>query len=105
MAEATGPKIEATGAAEAPSQEEQYNRPSRLGQTAAWVGIVAGVVFVVAVVFFSGLMLGRSSDGFGWRHDGGADWPGGRAGTCPMMSNGGMMRPGEIGPMGPMAPR
>ncbi|BAX93731.1 hypothetical protein [Mycobacterium shigaense] len=75
---------------------------SRLGQAAAWVGIVAGVVFVVAVIFFSGVILGRSSDGFGWRHGGGSDWPGGgRAATCPMMSNG-MMRPGDMGPMGPM---
>jgi hypothetical protein len=30
---------------------------------AAWVGIVAGVVFIVAVVFFSGFVLGRDSGG------------------------------------------
>ena len=105
MPDTSEPAAEATAAAEEPSRDEQYERPSRLGQTAAWVGIVAGVVFVVAVIFFSGVMLGRSSDGFGWRHDGGSDWPGGRAGTCPMMSTGGMMRPGEMGPMGPMGPR
>ena len=38
-------------------------RPTRLIQVAAWVGIVAGTVFVVAVIFFSGFILGKSSDG------------------------------------------
>ena len=33
--------------------------PGRLYQVVAWVGIVAGVVFIVAVVFFSGFFLGR----------------------------------------------
>ncbi|MDI3312906.1 MAG: hypothetical protein QJR12_01030 [Mycobacterium sp.] len=35
------------------------HRPNRLYQAAAWVAIVAGTVFVVAVVFFSGFVLGR----------------------------------------------
>jgi hypothetical protein len=35
--------------------------PGRLYQVVAWVGIVAGVVFIVAVVFFSGFFLGRHS--------------------------------------------
>jgi len=30
---------------------------------AAWVGIVAGVVFIVAVVFFSGFVIGAHSGG------------------------------------------
>jgi hypothetical protein len=34
---------------------ERRDRPNRLSQVAAWVGIVAGVVFVVAVIFFSGV--------------------------------------------------
>jgi hypothetical protein len=38
-------------------------RPSRAVQAAAWVGIVAGTVFVVAVVFFSGFILGKQSGG------------------------------------------
>jgi hypothetical protein len=38
-------------------------RPNRLYQALAWVGIVAGVVFIVAVVFFSGFILGKHSDG------------------------------------------
>lgn len=79
----------------------QYGAHSRLGQAAAWVVIVAGVVFVVAVVFFSGLMLGWASGGhYGWRHG----YGGGRGGTCPMMEPGGMMGPGMIGPGGMMGP-
>jgi hypothetical protein len=36
---------------------------------AAWVGIVAGVVFIVAVIFFSGFFLGAHSGGHrGWHH-------------------------------------
>ena len=33
-------------------QQGQGGRPSGLSQVLAWVGIVAGVVFVVAVIFF-----------------------------------------------------
>jgi hypothetical protein len=36
-------------------------RPSRLNQVAAWVGIVAGVVFIVAVVFGAGFMVGKNA--------------------------------------------
>ncbi|HYB35288.1 MAG TPA: hypothetical protein VEF72_05585 [Mycobacterium sp.] len=34
-------------------------KPNRLYQAAAWVAIVAGIVFIAAVVFFSGFVLGR----------------------------------------------
>ena len=44
-------------------------RPNRVTQVAAWVGIVAGTVFVVAVIFFSGFVLGKNTDGD--RHHGG----------------------------------
>ena len=40
-------------------------RPSRLNVVAAWVGIVAGVVFIVAVVFGTGFMLGVHAGGGG----------------------------------------
>lgn len=82
------------------SVDHRFGAHSRLGQVAAWVVIVAGVVFVVAVIFFSGLMLGwGSGNHYGWRHG----YGGGRAGTCPMMEPGGMMGPGMMGPgmMGP----
>ena len=36
----------------------------------AWVGIVAGVVFIIAVVFFSGFFLGRHSGTPGYGHFG-----------------------------------
>jgi hypothetical protein len=78
------------------------HRDRRLHRTLAWVGIVAGVVFTVAVIFFSGLALGRASGGYGWHrgYQGGQMTPGG----CPMMGpGGGMMGPGMKGPgmMGP----
>lgn len=75
-------------------------RPNRLNQIAAWVGIVTGVVFIVAVIFFSGFVIGKHSggqfggrhgDGYGMHHDGPPPWgPGGP---------GGMM--GPYGPVGP----
>ncbi|WP_286137221.1 hypothetical protein [Mycobacterium sp. IS-3022] len=55
----------------APAAREEPRR-SRLGAVAAWVGIVAGVVFVVAVIFFSGFIIGAHSGG---HHGGGR--PGG----------------------------
>jgi len=77
MAESTNP----TG------QPSYANRPDSsgwLGQAAAWVAIVAGVVFVVAVIFFSGFFLGaRAGDGDRYA---GHMRPGGMMGTCPMMS-------------------
>ncbi|CAM3491278.1 hypothetical protein MYFR107205_13475 [Mycolicibacterium frederiksbergense] len=51
---------------------EEHPRRNRVTQVAAWVGIVAGVTFVVAVIFFSGFILGKSSDG-GGHHRGGPD--------------------------------
>ncbi len=78
---------------------ESDHRDRRLQRTLAWVGIVAGIVFTVAVIFFSGLALGRASGGYhGWQrgYQGGQMAPGG----CPMM--GGMTGPG--GGMGMMAP-
>ena len=68
----------------------------------AWIGIITGVVFVVAVIFFSGFFLGWSSDGhdgWQWGHNGGRD------GTCPMMGPGGMTGPGGMSPGGPMGPQ
>lgn len=44
-------------------QDPVAPRRSRLGTAAAWVGIVAGVVFIVAVIFFSGFILGAHSGG------------------------------------------
>ncbi|ORB07418.1 hypothetical protein BST30_07500 [Mycobacterium mantenii] len=92
-----------TSEAQQPSANESYERPSRLGQIAAWVGIVAGVVFVTAVIFFSGVALAMSTYEGGWPHRDWVDDADGNAGRCPMMNPGGMMPPGgprSVGPPG-----
>ena len=80
---------------------------SRLFQALAWVGIAAGSVFIVAVVFFSGFFIGKHS-GPGFDHLRG---PGGvhmlhRGGPPPLGPPGewpgpGRMGPGQMGPGGP----
>jgi hypothetical protein len=67
-------------------------RHSRLTAVAAWVGIVAGVVFIVAVIFFSGFFLGAHSGG----HHGGGH--GDRDRGFAMFHKGG---PPPMFPMGP----
>lgn len=92
------------------------DRRNTAGIILVWVGIVAGVVFLVAVVFFSGFFLGRnSSDHFrGGYHQPGMMGPsqmgpysqmgpGGMPGPA-MMGPGGMMGPGMMGPGGTMGP-
>jgi hypothetical protein len=61
---ATGPVATPTEPAAAkPPVYAEPPRRSRLNAVAAWVGIVAGVVFIVAVIFFSGFILGSHSGG------------------------------------------
>lgn len=84
---------------------EVDHRDQRLRRVLMWVGIVAGVVFIVSVVFFSGFALGRGSGGFhGW-HRGyqGQMGPGGAIDGCPMMRSGGT-GPGGVGRGGMMGP-
>lgn len=79
-------------------------------QALLWVGIAAGAVFIVAVVFFSGFFIGKHS-GPGYGHLRG---PGGvhslhRGGPPPMGPAGewpgpGRMGPGRMGPGGPASP-
>jgi hypothetical protein len=64
-------------------------RPSRLNQVAAWVGIVAGVVFIVAVVFGSGFMVGKNVGHRGFDRDHG-----------PVMFHRGGPPPFPMGPRG-----
>lgn len=91
-------------------------RHSRLNQALAWVGIVAGGIFIVAAIFFSGFFLNWSEHmHMGMGHatmakeakDCCADMKPGE-----MMKPGGMMKsgdmkPGEMGPgmMGPQSGR
>lgn len=56
--------------------EERLTQPSRVVQFAAWIGIIAGTVLSVAVIFFSGFFLGWSTGShYGWHrgHDAGMD--------------------------------
>ncbi|MEO3758515.1 hypothetical protein ABGB19_09565 [Mycobacterium sp. B14F4] len=81
-------------------------RRSRLTTIAAWVGIVAGVVFIVAVVFFSGFVLGKNADGpRGGGHRGDHDVAifhrGGPPPMFPMGPRGESERPPFGGPGGP----
>ncbi len=82
-------------------------RHSRLNQALAWVGIVAGGIFIVAAIFFSGFFLNWSEHmHMGMGHatmakeakDCCADMKPGE-----MMKPGGMMKPGDMKPgeMGP----
>lgn len=76
-------------------------RPSRLNQVAAWVAIIAGIVFIVGSVFFTGFFLGRHSGG-GWHHSRGGPEMGFRGGPMmvPMMPGAGP----SMGPRGGMGP-
>ncbi|TPG35634.1 hypothetical protein [Mycolicibacterium hodleri] len=77
--------------------DDRHDRPGRLSHhVLAWVGITAGVLFIVVVIFFSGFFLGRSSGGHR-SYDGERDGSG-------QMGPGGMMGPGYTGPGGMMGP-
>ena len=85
------------------TEPPRAHRPNWLYQAAAWVAIVAGVVFIVGAVFFTGFALGRHSgyDG-GWRHHRGDDSQFERRGGPPMVPMmpmmPGPMMPGQGGP-------
>src|SRR5690349_14697187 len=105
---ATGPVATAPPPAEAPAVVTEPRRSGRLNAVAAWVGIVAGVVFIVAVVFFSGFFLGAHSGGHrgGWHHgDGDREFGIIHQGPPPMFPmgppRGEFERPFPMGPGGP----
>jgi hypothetical protein len=58
----------ATATAPPPAVTDVVHRPPRVFQVAAWVAIVAGIVFIVAVIFFSGYALGKHSGHAGYGH-------------------------------------
>ena len=112
----TAPQYAATPVA-GPYPPPYDRRPSRLTQVAAWVGIVAGVVFIVTVIFGTGFVLGAQSGG-GHHRGGHGDDRGAsmerRQGPPPMFP-GPMLHPGpgfvfpggpggNMGPGGPFGP-
>jgi hypothetical protein len=63
-------------AAEPPARRDKsHRRGGRPFRIAAWVVTLAGIVFIVAVIFWSGFVLGISEGGEGGHHhgDGGRD--------------------------------
>ncbi|MEZ0352105.1 hypothetical protein [Mycobacterium sp. pR1184] len=79
-------------------------RTSRLNQALAWVGIVAGGLFVVASIFFSGYFLSWSIGGSHYAATSRMD-------CCDQMKSGDQMAPGHMmpgmttGPGGMMGPQ
>lgn len=102
MTEPSEPRAEgnaAVGEQRAVKASPDDDRRSGLNSIVAWVGIASGVVFIVAVIFFSGFFIGRSSSGTvrGGYHQPGMMWP---SSTGPY----GRPDPGMNGPGGMMGP-
>jgi hypothetical protein len=81
MTESPGPQArpssEPTSAAETPSRWDRQwgnRRPGGIFRLAAFVVIAAGIVFIFAVVFWTGLIIGAHLGGHEghhhWHHDG-----------------------------------
>jgi hypothetical protein len=101
-----------TATALAPAEPVVVHRAPRVFQAAAYVAIVAGTVFVLAVIFFTGFMLGKSAGHHGHhghhhKHHamvhphrfGGPGGPGGQWGTPPGATQpGASVAPGAPGP-------
>src|SRR3984893_11385830 len=66
MTESTGPQADPTTT---PSRWDGPNRPHRLYALAALVVIVAGIVFIFAVVFWTGIMIGAHGGGHERHHE------------------------------------
>jgi hypothetical protein len=113
MVESSEPPVEAAGetpvpaSAEHSSSQRQYEAPNRLNLTLTWVGIVAGVLFIVAVLCVSGFAISATfGDHRGGHHGYGFHSSAESVGSCPMMTHDGMMGPEHMGPghMGPVQP-
>ena len=52
------PTVRSSTATATPTAVEEVRRTPRVFLGAAWVAIVAGIVFIVAVIFFTGYSLG-----------------------------------------------
>lgn len=82
-------------ATEQSSCAHESDAPGPLERAWVVVGTAAGVVFIVALLFFAGFFLARATNGpsTGQQTSGG-----GGASSCPMMGSGGGMGPGMMGP-------
>jgi uncharacterized membrane protein YgcG len=100
-----------TATAPAPAVEPVPYRTPRVFLAAAWVAIVAGVVFIVSVIFFTGMALGHQGHHGGHHHKhhaafmhphrfGGPGGPGGPGGGPAAVQGGGpaSATPGAPGP-------
>lgn len=107
---ATGPVLTPPPAAVTPPplppQTVYVQQPSRLNKAAAWVGIVAGAVFIVAVIFGSGFIVGKNVGADREHHRGTEMVMRPAAPMFPMPPRGEFSRgpgfPGPFGPGGPM---
>jgi hypothetical protein len=77
-------------------------RHSRRNAVAAWVGIVAGVVFIVSAIFFSGFILGAHTGGHHGHGHGHHHMAMMHKGGPPMGPQGDFSRP--MSPFGPGSP-
>ncbi|EFG77434.1 hypothetical protein HMPREF0591_2658 [Mycobacterium parascrofulaceum ATCC BAA-614] len=99
-----------TATAPAPAAAQPLYKTPRVFIAAAWVAIVAGVVFIVSVIFFTGMALGHHGGHHhhhhkhpaAWMHPhrmGGPGGPGGQAGVQqggPASATPGAPGPGQI---------
>ncbi|MGZ5376904.1 MAG: hypothetical protein ACXWD8_02475 [Mycobacterium sp.] len=109
---ATGPVASTPPPPPVTTYQAEPPRRARVAVAAAWVGIVAGVVFTVAVIFFSGFILGAHSGGHRGgpgAHKGDEGFAGIHRGPPPMFPmgpRGEFEGPGPgSGPFGPGGPR
>ncbi|MCH9642559.1 MAG: hypothetical protein K0U69_09210 [Actinomycetia bacterium] len=87
-----------------PPQPVYVQESSRLSKVAAWVGIVAGSLFIVVVIFGTGFVIGKQvGDGPRGHHRGGHETGRQPGPAMPPMGPRGDFerRPGFAGPFGP----
>ncbi|MBV8789880.1 MAG: hypothetical protein JOZ00_24765 [Mycobacterium sp.] len=84
----------ATAPASAAGEAAALYRTPRVFLAAAWVAIVAGIVFIISVIFFTGMALGHHG-GHHHHHKHPAAW------MHPHRGPGGPGGPGQFGPGGP----
>src|SRR6516165_4990549 len=105
MTQTPEPSTQPTSVAAARPPAPPYERvkPPRLYVAAAWVVIVAGIVFILSTVFFAGAMvMGFNHHCYYKQHHGMMDGPGGPGGPGGgPWQFGGPGGPGMVGPWGP----